>query len=613
MIIKGSLLRYRRFLIVLVNMGIVLSAYFLACLLRFDFDIPERNIGPVLRILPLLLVAKLSCLWYFQLFSGMWRYVSIDDLWRILKASTLSTVVIVLGAVFMYGLVAYPRSVFVIDWVLFSFFMAGIRLASRIFREKIKAQVVLEKRKKTLIVGAGEAGVAVVKESRNNPSLGIDVIGFIDDDVSKHNESIYGVRVLGGRKDIPAIAESEHIDQIILAVSEAKGEVVRDILTYCELPDVKIKIVPPMGKILGGDLEVRPRDVRPEDLLGREKIEINDKEIGSYLKGKRVLVTGAGGSIGSELCRQIAKYHPEKIVLFDHNENDVYFLVVEFKTRYPNVKFRTIIGDIRDVGLLKQVFTRFKPQVVFHAAAHKHVPLMEENAVAAVKNNVMGTLDLVYAAAHYKVERFVLISTDKAVNPVNVMGMSKRIAEIIMQAKATKSVRTKFMAVRFGNVLGSAGSVVPLFKKQIEEGGPVTVTDPETKRYFMSIPEAVSLVLQAGAIGKGGEIFILDMGEQIKIADLAKNLISLSGLKPEKDIEIKFVGLRPGEKLYEDILLDKEKDHVTKHDRIFVTPPTHMEPAALRKHVKELHRLASLMAEEKVVRKMREIIDLANR
>lgn len=607
--IKKFLNNNRKAFMVSAHLCLAMFSYMLGFYLRFDFSIPPERLVVFYKTLPLLLVIKVLFLYYFKLFGGLWKYAGIDDMWRILKASSLATIVFILGVVFTYGLKGYPRSVFIIDWLLFTLSIAGVRFLNRLLRERLKVKLSSGKRRRTLIIGAGEAGLLTLKECWYNQGMGLEVVGFIDDDPAKKGETIQGVKILGGRKDIPLIAEEKAVEEIILAIPSAKGETVRDILSYCQIPEVKIKIIPGLMKLLKGEVEVKPRTVQPEDLLGRETVTINEEEVSGYLKGKKVLVTGAGGSIGSELCRQIARFEPEKIVLFDHNENDVYFLVVEFKTKYPNIKFRTIIGDVRDVGLLKRVFSRFKPQVVFHAAAHKHVPLMEENAVAAVKNNIIGSVDLIYAASHYNVERFVLISTDKAVNAVNIMGMSKRIAEIIMQAKATKS-RTKFMAVRFGNVLGSAGSVVPLFKRQIEEGGPVTVTDPEARRYFMSIPEAVSLVLQAGALGKGGEIFILDMGEQIKIMDIAKNMINLSGLEAGRDIDIKFVGLREGEKLKEDILLDKEKDSVTRHDKIFITKTGSLEPSKLRRHIKELHRLAQLMDEEKICAKMKEVIKM---
>lgn len=366
-------------------------------------------------------------------------------------------------------------------------------------------------------------------------------------------------------------------------------------------------IAPQLNKILSGKLVIKPREVQPEDLLGRETVYIDLKGVGDYIRDKVVLITGAGGSIGSEIARQVARFEPKEVILFDHHENFIYFLIIEFKVKYPKVKVKTFIGDIRDVGLLKQIFSKNKPQVVFHAAAHKHVPLMEENPVAAVKNNVFGIRNLIYASNHYGVERFILISTDKAVNPTSIMGMSKRIAEMILQAKS-KGSKTKFMAVRFGNVLGSSGSVVPLFKKQIAEGGPITIPHPDVERYFMSVREAVMLVLQAGAIGQGGELFILDMGEQIKVMEIAKNLIALSGLTLGKDIEIKTIGLRPGEKLSEEILLNKEKDKVTKHEKIYTSQPQEFDRADLHKKLKELKHLADMMNNTEVVKKIKEII-----
>lgn len=455
-------------------------------------------------------------------------------------------------------------------------------------------------------MGAGEAGILALKEYRNNPGSG-EVVGFIDDDRVKHHGTIYGKKILGGKEQISKVVETYDVNEIILAIPSAKGETIREIISHCPMQKIKLKIVPKFQKFLSGELEIKPRNVRPEDLLGREIVEIDESEIGNYIYDKKVLITGAGGSIGSELCRQIVNFSPKKIILFDHNENDVYFLVVEFKTKYPQIKIKTVIGDISDVGLLKQTFSRYSPQIVFHAAAHKHVPLMEENPTAAVKNNIVGSRNLIYAASHYKVERFVAISTDKAVNPINVMGMSKRIAEMILQSKA-KDSKTKFMAVRFGNVIGSNGSVVPLFKKQIEEGGPITITHQDTERYFMSVKEAALLVLQAGAMGKGGELFILDMGEQVKLVDIAKNLVSLSGLVFNKDISFKFIGLRPGEKLSEELLLDKEKDKVTKHNKIYISQSEYFDTIKLRNQVKNLQKLANIMDEKSIVENMQKII-----
>lgn len=559
--------------------------------------------------LPVLLIIKIIVFAYFGLYSGLWSFVSASDIWSIMKANSVASTIFLLVEVIVFRLQGFPRTVFIIDWFLCVALLSGMRLLPGILRDYFALKRVsgLEV-KRILIVGAGDAGVMLLGEYVRNPTMGV-VVGFVDDDTTKLHEHLRGVRILGIRQDIPRLVEEYDIEEIVLAIPSASGEVVRDILFYCEHTKAKIKVVPGLEKIISGEMEVKPRDVRPEDLLGRETVHIDTDEISGYLSGKVVLVTGAGGSIGSEICRQAATFGPKEIILFDHHENFVYFLTVEFKTKYSNLNVRTVIGDVRDIGLLKKVFTKYKPQVVFHAAAHKHVPLMEENPVAAVKNNIIGSLHMIYASSHYQVERFVLISTDKAVNPINVMGMSKRIAEIILQQKAQKS-KTKFMAVRFGNVLGSAGSVVPLFKQQIENGGPITITHKDVKRYFMSIKEAVMLVLQAGALGRGGELFILDMGEQIKVIEIAKNLIALSGLTLDKDIKMEFVGLRPGEKLEEELLLNKEKDSVTQHDKIYVSQPSsHKEtPAELRKDLRQLHRWTQLMDDKAIIARMKGII-----
>lgn len=596
--IKEIVLRYRRFIIVLIHLAFFSFAYAISFFIRFEFILPARYNVVMLKTFPLLLLIKLIVFWYYNIFSGLWRYVSLDDLWQIIKANILSSLLAVFSIMFYHGFRGYPRSVIIIDWLICTLLVAGVRFFTRLFRERYKPDF-SRKNKRALIVGAGRAGISTLRECRINAAMEVVVAGFVDDDPLKKGHRIHGLKVFGGREDIPAIVEKCGIEEIIIAIPSAKGEVLRNIISYCEIPGVTLKIVPKLEQLLNGHLELKPRQVKPEDLLGREPVTIDKKEISACLKNKRVLVTGAGGSIGSELCRQIVKFEPEQVILFDHNENDVYYLVVEFETKYSNVKFKTIIGDIKDVGLLKHTFSQCWPEVVFHAAAHKHVPLMEENTAAAVKNNIIGSRNLIYAADHYKVERFVLISTDKAVNPTSVMGATKRIAEMILQAKA-KTSKTKFMAVRFGNVLGSDGSVVPLFKKQIEEGGPLTVTHPDVKRYFMSIPEAAQLVIQAGAIGEGGEIFILDMGEQIKIVDIAKNLVALSGLKLGKDIAIEFIGLRPGEKLYEEILLHAEKDKVTRHKKIYVAQPKDFNPAVLRRKVKYLELLAHMMKENQI-------------
>jgi len=604
--IKNLLSKYRRITIILFHIGLIGFSYIFSFYLRFEFIFLPENWSVILKTLPFLIIIKLLFFYFFGLFAGLWRYVSIIDLWNIILANFLSSVAFCLSVFFYFTFKGYPRSAFIIDFILCTVFVAGVRFFTRLIRERFKESLTV-KRKNVLIVGAGQAGIAVLRECQNNPSAGLNVVGFIDDDPAKKGLSVFGVRIFCGRKIIPDVVSKYDVEEIILAIPSAKGEVIRDILSYCEMTDANIKIVPGFDKIISGHLEIKPRKVQPDDLLGREPVKIDETEISSYIRNKKVLVTGAGGSIGAELCRQILKFSPELLILLDNHENYVYYLGVEFSTRFPQLKYKTIIGDIKDIGLLRHLFSNYKPEVVFHAAAHKHVPLMEENPSAAVKNNIVGSRNLIYAAHHYNVERFVLISTDKAVNPANVMGATKRVAEKILQAKARFS-KTKFIAVRFGNVLGSTGSVIPLFKKQIDEGGPVTVTHPDVRRYFMSIPEAAQLVLQAGAMGSGGEIFILDMGEQIKIVDLAKNLIALSGLKLNKDISIKYIGLRPGEKLYEEILLDKEKDKVTKHNKIYVTTPENFDSARIRKDIREIEELADIMDEGKIVEKLKEMV-----
>ncbi len=603
--LKQFLLRYRRLFIVATHVLLIGLAYLLAFMLRFDFTLPQAFLPVFLKTLPLVIVAKTLVFYYFGLFRGLWRYVSTNDLWQILKSNVAATVCFIVGNVFMFRLDNFPRSIFLNDFIICTFLVGGVRFLTRIIKEKYRNHASFQKRPKVLIVGAGEAGIQTLKEYRNNPAMG-EVVGFIDDDRTKRNRSVDGVNVLGSRSDIARVVKKLGVEEIVFAIPSAKGEVIRELIVLCQMPNVKLKIIPGLHKILKGSLEVKPRGVKPEDLLGRETVNIEESEIKKYLRNKRILITGAAGSIGSELCRQVAYFSPAQLVLVDHNENNLYFLIIELKAKFPGLNIKPVIGDINDIGLLKRIFPEHKPQVVFHAAAYKHVPLMEDNPVAAVKNNTFGTRNIMYASNHYRVERFVLISTDKAVNPANIMGLSKRIAEILLQAKAKRS-KTKFMAVRFGNVLGSDGSVVPLFKKQIAEGGPLTITHPDAARYFMSIKEAVLLVLQAGAMGGRGEIFILDMGEQIKIVDLAKDLLALSGLELGTDIDIQYIGMRPGEKITEELLLDKEKDKTTKHDKIYISQPDNFDPHFLRRQMKELEQFVKVMDRERVLKKMNEI------
>jgi len=606
--LKELILRLRRLIIIVTQLILVICAYLLAFFLRLDFKIDSNSWQIILKTLPILVCFKMVIFGYLGLYSGLWRYASVDDIWKIIKAHVLAVLCFVPAIAFIHTFEGFPRSIIAIDFILSFCFIAGIRFVSRLFREKFRSEY-KTKRKNALIVGAGEAGVMVLRETRMNLKSNIEIVGFIDDDSRKRNLRVQGVNILGTRSDIPSVVEEYGVEEIIIAIPSAKGEEIRSIIAYCKIPSVKIRIVPGLQNLISGELEAKPREIKPEDLLGRDTVNINKEEIKDYLFEKVVLVTGAGGSIGSALCRQIVNFNPKEILLFDHNENDVYYLGIEFLTKYRHIKFSTIIGDIKDIGLLKSIFSLYRPEIIFHAAAHKHVPLMEGNPGAAVKNNIIGSRNLIYAANHYKAERFIFISTDKAVNPTSVMGMTKRIVEMILQAKA-KISKTKYMAVRFGNVLGSNGSVIPLFKRQIEEGGPLTITHPEVKRYFMSINEAAQLVLQAGSMGEAGEIFILDMGEQIKILDLAKEMIILYGLKPDVDIKIEYIGLRPGEKLFEETLLNTERDKATKADKIYIAKLDSFDSKILREKIKDLERAVNVMDNREIVKRLQEIIKI---
>lgn len=487
----------------------------------------------------------------------------------------------------------YPKSIYILYWLLLTTLAGGLRFTIRIYCNFTASSKLtkVDEIKNVMIVGAGAAGSIVIEEFVKHPQLKRKPVAIIDDDITKHGMKIHGVKVEGSRKDIPELTLKKNVQEIILAMPSADRQEIREIVNICNKTKCKIKIVPGIYELIDEHVTVsRLRDVKIEDLLGREPVSVNLTEITGYIKDKVVLVTGGGGSIGSEICRQIAKYNPKMLLILDMCENTVYDLEYDLKTSFPHIKYISLIGSVRDRIRLETIFKEYRPKVVFHAAAHKHVPLMELNPKEAVKNNVFGTLNLAEFSDKYNVEKFILISTDKAVNPTNIMGATKRIAEIIIQNKA-KNSQTVFSAVRFGNVLGSRGSVVPLFKKQIERGGPVTVTHPNVTRYFMTIPEAVQLVIQAGAFADGGEIFILDMGEPVKIDDLAKDMIRLSGLEPDVDIHIKYTGLRPGEKLYEELLLNEEGLTATKNKKIYIAKPTIIDNKAFHKEINELKKI----------------------
>jgi FlaA1/EpsC-like NDP-sugar epimerase len=473
---------------------------------------------------------------------------------------------------------------------------------------KIVKKLPEHKRLRTLIVGAGVGGRMVVKEIQAHPELGYEIVGFIDDDRKKLNRRFRSVEVIGTVDDIPKVVKEYNVESVIICIPSAPGKVIRYIVSKCEESDVEYKIVPGVFEILGGTVNVSPiRNVDVEDLLRRPPITISSKKILAYLADKVVLVTGAGGSIGSELCRQICKVKPQQIILLGHGENSIYQIDKELKETYPKIKVEPVICSVTDRLKIGYVMRRYRPHVIFHAAAYKHVPLMEEFPEECVKNNILGTLNVVKTADKYRVERFVFISTDKAVNCVNNMGISKRIAEMIVQSNSKHST-TKFIIVRFGNVLGSRGSVIPLFKEQIAKGGPVTVTHPEMTRFFMTMPEAAQLVIQAGALGKGGDIFVLDMGEPVKILDMAEDLIRLSGFEPYVDIPIEFIGIRPGEKLKEEILTEQEGTVATRHERIFRTRADDVDEKRLIRDIEELRKLAYTVKRKEIVDKFWEIL-----
>ena len=525
-------------------------------------------IGTVLVIKPLIY-------YYFGLYRRLWLYASMQELKLIVVTVSASSVIVSLFMMGFFTLGAFrgfPRSVLVIDWLLSILMVGGLRFTYRLLAEnQIMASIphLHLPAKHVLIIGAGDAGALVIRELQRNPQLNATPIGFLDDNPAKQHQQIYGVPVLGTISDLSRVLENRKVHEVIIAIPSAPGRVVRMVADVCRAKGMPFRTMPGIYELLGGKVNIsRLREVNISDLLRRRATQTDDEKVGNILSGKVVLVTGAGGSIGSELCRQIARWGPSELILLGHGENSIFETVLELKESYPSLLIRPLICDIRDYNRLDILFDRHQPKVVFHAAAHKHVPLMEINVEEAVTNNIVGTRNIVNASIHHDVERMVMISTDKAVQPINVMGATKRIAEQIV-IDAAHHTGKAFNVVRFGNVLGSRGSVVPLFQRQIARGGPVTVTHPDMKRYFMTIPEAVYLVLQAASIGDSSEIFMLNMGEQVRILDLAEDLIKLSGLEPGKDIEIVFTGIRPGEKLSEDLWNEGDSFEETEHPEIY--------------------------------------------
>ncbi|MDO5812876.1 MAG: nucleoside-diphosphate sugar epimerase/dehydratase [Bacillota bacterium] len=555
---------------------IVVSVYG-ALILRFNGPIEAMYLHRAnLMIIPIIVVCY-GILYAFEMYKGIWKYASIAELWNIIFSSITSTLAIIIIS-YVSGN-TLPATCYLMILVILVAGLCASRFSYRLIRMFRREYLHNEDSKKSrvLIYGAGSAGEKILREIVNASGLHKEVVCFIDDDNNKWTRKIHNVRIKGGRDVLKSVCKEEKIDEIIVAMPSADRKQLAEVLNICKETKCKLKRVPGYYQILNGEVHLSDlKDVEVQDLLGRDQIEVNLSEIMGYVKDKVVMVTGGGGSIGSELCRQIAASNPKQLIIVDIYENNAYDIQLELKDKYPHLNLETLIASVRNTDKINHLFEQYHPDIVYHAAAHKHVPLMEDSPCEAVKNNVFGTLNVVRAADKYGTKRFILISTDKAVNPTNVMGATKRMCEMIVQSYNKKS-NTEYVAVRFGNVLGSNGSVIPLFKKQIKAGGPVTVTHPDIIRYFMTIPEAVSLVLQAGAYAKGGEIFVLDMGEPVKIDDMARNLIKLSGYEPDIDIKIEYTGLRPGEKLFEELLMKEEGMQDTPNKLIHIGKPIELD------------------------------------
>jgi len=594
-----------RFLIIFFSQIILLVfTYYGSFLLRFDFRLTPQYQPIFLETLPIILFVKLPIFYATGLFRGWWRYVGVSDLLDIAKASVTAFVLNYLVLLHVFSISGFPRSVLAIDLVVSILVIGGTRFAVRIYTETTITQ---QARKPTLVVGAGQAGRKIVQDLKCNPSLDLEPIGFVDDDRSKKNIKIQGVRVLGTFDDLPELIAQSKIECVLIAIPSAKGATLQRILEKCRACKIELKILPPItDRINGTDPVKQLRHVRVEDLLGREPVSLDLASIGEKFRGRTVFITGAGGSIGSELARQIAAFSPTKLVLFDRSENELYKIEVELTAAFPQLRLMPVVGDILDVRLLRELIAETRPSSIFHAAAYKHVPMMETNCFQAIRNNVFGTYNVALVAKQYGIDDLVMISSDKAVRPTNVMGVSKRVAELVILGLQNQS--TRYISVRFGNVLGSNGSVLPLFQQQIARGGPVTVTHPEAQRYFMTIAEAVQLVLQTSVMGKGGEIFVLEMGEPIKVVDLAMNLIRLSGFDPGRDIEIVYTGLRPGEKLCEELMLEREDIKSTQHKKIRVLNGGQAEFREIQQWLDQLSEAVEAKNVYSLVRTLKKIV-----
>lgn len=554
---------------------IVSLSFFASFLLRFDFKIPFSVWSELENYLPAILISKLFSFFIFGLYRGMWRYTSLSDLINILKASSLGSLISLSILSLMFGLSGFPKSVFFIDYIFCSISLSLSRTLVRLYYNNYNSRQIFKKskslnnkRKKIIIIGAGNSSEKLVREIKDNHNLQYLIVGFLDDDKIKTGATIHGIPILGS---IDKLIELRiPIDEIIICIPSATSDEMRRIIAICKTIEAPYRTVPTFSELIDGKISIKSlREVSIVDLLGRKEIQLNRGSISNYLYGKKVLVTGAGGSIGSELVRQCLTFDPDLLILLDQSEHNLFHIEKEALKNSRPVALQTILGDIRDKPLLERVFSSFLPDVVFHAAAYKHVPMQEIHPWEAVKTNIQGTINLIDVAVDYNVNRFVLVSTDKAVNPSNIMGATKRVAEKLIQSRSFDS-NVKFMAVRFGNVIGSSGSVIPTFQSQIQNGGPITITDPKMERYFMSISESAQLILQAGSMGEGGEIFVLDMGRPVNIKEIAYELVRLNGLEPEKDIFIEYIGARPGEKLFEELRTEEEIIIKTAHEKIMM-------------------------------------------
>jgi len=598
----------------LIDAMLINLAAFGSFYLRFVGDIKLEDYQIYYHTAIAATIIYIVVFYVFGLYNRLWQYASTGELLSVVYAVTVGTGATA-AAVYFYGVAQnatipfrMPNSAAVLLWFSMIFLIGGSRFIWRVLQENTFDRRVPGSQKQVLIVGAGDAGVLAARELKNRNYRDGRPVGFIDDDRSKVRLRLLGIPVLGTRKDIARVVKGHNINEVIIAMPSASGESVREIVQICETSGVDLKIMPGVYDIISGDMSVKPiRQVQVEDLLGRDPVSVDLEEVAGYVTGETVFITGAGGSIGSEICRQIAKFNPGKLVLLGHGENSIFDIEQELRAEHPGIDYITEILDIKDREKVFLIFERYKPGVVFHAAAHKHVPLMEKNPEEALKNNVVGTQNLAEAADKVRVKTFVSISTDKAVNPTSVMGATKRTVEMLIQSMDLRS-QTKFVAVRFGNVLGSRGSVIPTFKRQIASGGPVTVTHPDMVRFFMTIPEASQLVIQAGAMAQGGEIFILDMGKPVKIVDLAKDLIRLSGFEPDVDIKIQFTGIRPGEKLYEELLTTEEGTTSTKHSRIHVAKPNVIDVKLLEELTHIVRERGSYLTRDEVIELLQTII-----